>query len=149
MFTPHVSVVQHYHKKTLAADPLVCAFGLFAVVPFLSMALATADVNSYLCWFLILVGEVRLSLKLFRSHCYFHELASGSVQIFLCLNWAPVAALVLYVVEPQQRAMANSFQTLISHLLGDAFSPFLIGYVRSVVLALFPGLIMVYLRSPM
>ena len=54
-------------------------------------------------------------------------------QIFLCLNWAPVGAIVNYVVQPDQRAIAMALQVMISHLFGDAFSPFFIGYISDVI----------------
>lgn len=47
----------------------------------------------------------------------------------LCLCWAPVAAIVLNIIIPERRATAAGFQTFVSHLLGDAFSPLLIGFI--------------------
>lgn len=44
-------------------------------------------------------------------------------------NWAIVADILLYVVMPNRRAMAQAIQILISHLFGDASSPFIVGAV--------------------
>ncbi|KAJ8312868.1 hypothetical protein KUTeg_010241 [Tegillarca granosa] len=45
----------------------------------------------------------------------------------LCLNWSIVADILLYTVIPTRRATAESVQILMSHALGDATSPFIIG----------------------
>jgi len=43
---------------------------------------------------------------------------------------------VQYVVIPTRRSTAEAVQILMSHLLGDAGSPFLVGLVRSLRLYL-------------
>lgn len=48
-------------------------------------------------------------------------------EISLNLNWSIVADMLLYVVAPTRRGTAEALQILISHALGDAGSPFLIG----------------------
>ena len=70
-------------------------------------------------------------------------------EFFFCLNWAPVAAVLLvsvwttvvvadfigllllvqYTVVPTRRATAEALQILMQHLLGDAFSPLVVGAV--------------------
>ena len=50
-------------------------------------------------------------------------------ETFLCLNWALVTDIVLYVVIPTRRSTAEAGQILFSHLLGDAGSPYLVGVV--------------------
>ena len=69
-------------------------------------------------------------------------------EVCLCLNWAPVANLLLvcghyytilivllslslsqYVVVPERRSSAEALQILVIHLLGDAISPTIIGVV--------------------
>ncbi|MEE6525805.1 hypothetical protein FKM82_026057, partial [Ascaphus truei] len=63
-------------------------------------------------------------------------LTSPPLQIFifigetlLSLNWAIVADILLYVVIPTRRSTAESFQIVVSHLFGDAGSPYLIGLI--------------------
>ncbi|XP_073882935.1 protein spinster homolog 1 isoform X3 [Macaca fascicularis] len=58
----------------------------------------------------------------------------GEIFIFigetlLSMNWAIVADILLYVVIPTRRSTAEAFQIVLSHLLGDAGSPYLIGLI--------------------
>jgi len=94
----------HLRKTNPRADPLVCAFGLICCAPFLFLALFISKFHTVSTWCLIFVGET-----------------------FLCLNWAIVTDIVLYVVIPTRRSTAEAFQILLSHLLGDAGSPYLVG----------------------
>ena len=86
------------------ADPLICAFGLLTCTPFLFLAIFTSRYHTTITWILIFCGEV----------C-------------LCLNWSIVADMLLYCVIPTRRSAAESVQILLSHALGDAGSPYLIG----------------------
>uniref|UniRef100_A0A915KN29 long-chain-fatty-acid--CoA ligase n=1 Tax=Romanomermis culicivorax TaxID=13658 RepID=A0A915KN29_ROMCU len=51
----------------------------------------------------------------------------------LSLNWAVCSDILMYVVVPACRSTANAAQMLIGHLLGDAFSPYLVGLVSDAV----------------
>ncbi|XP_065347912.1 protein spinster isoform X2 [Cloeon dipterum] len=86
------------------ADPLICAVGLLISAPLLFAASLTVTSNAILCYTLIFLGEVALNL-----------------------NWSIVADILLYVVVPTRRSTAEAFQILLSHALGDAGSPYLIG----------------------
>ncbi|XP_014679784.1 PREDICTED: protein spinster homolog 1-like, partial [Priapulus caudatus] len=92
------------------ADPLVCAFGLLSCSPFLFFALVASKSSGGAAWALIFIGET-----------------------LLCLNWSVQADIVLYVTVPTRRSTAQAFQILISHLLGDAGSPYLIGVVSDII----------------
>ncbi len=75
--------------------------------PFLFLCLLLPrEINIYLFWFLCVVVISNMSL---------------------C--WTLVADVLLYVVEPERRAMASAMNILICHLLGDAISPYVIGAV--------------------
>ncbi|KAB1263329.1 Protein spinster-like protein 1 [Camelus dromedarius] len=50
-------------------------------------------------------------------------------ETLLSMNWAIVADILLYVVIPTRRSTAEAFQIVLSHLLGDAGSPYLIGVI--------------------
>ncbi|KAJ8798645.1 hypothetical protein J1605_016448 [Eschrichtius robustus] len=50
-------------------------------------------------------------------------------ETLLSMNWAIVADILLYVVIPTRRSTAEAFQIVLSHLLGDAGSPYLIGLI--------------------
>lgn len=102
-----VSVAQYYKRYDLRADPLVCAYGVLLAVPSVVLCIVLAHRSPLWSWLLIFVGIT-----------------------FLSTNWSIVADMLLYVITPKRRSLAQSLQILISHLLGDASSPFVIGLVR-------------------
>lgn len=89
------------------ADPLICAIGLLTSAVFLAVGVLVAGVNIYVAFLVLFIGEVMLNL-----------------------NWSIVADILLYVVVPTRRSTAEAVQILISHMFGDAGSPYLIGVVR-------------------
>ncbi|KAL5015714.1 hypothetical protein ScPMuIL_005303 [Solemya velum] len=97
---------RRYKRRNPRSDPLVCAFGLITCAPFLYFAIVVSRYNEIATWILIFVGET-----------------------MLCLNWCIVADILLYVVIPTRRSTAESVQILMSHALGDAGSPYLIGVI--------------------
>lgn len=101
---------RRYKKINPRADPLICALGLLVCTPFLYFALVLSRYNTTATWVLIFLGETAL-----------------------CLNWAIIADILLYTVIPTRRSAAESVQILMSHLLGDAGSPYLIGVVADVL----------------
>ena len=50
-------------------------------------------------------------------------------ETLLFLTWCPVADILLAVIPAPYRATANASQMLVSHLLGDAGSPYIVGLV--------------------
>ncbi|XP_056263069.1 protein spinster homolog 1 [Pseudoliparis swirei] len=101
-----VQLSRQLKTRTARADPLVCAAGLLLSAPFLYLAIVFAQASTIATYVFIFLGET-----------------------FLSMNWAIVADILLYVVVPTRRATAEAFQIVISHLLGDAGSPYLIGVV--------------------
>lgn len=101
-----VQVSRQLRKKTPRADPLVCAAGLLLSAPFLYLAIVFAQTSTIATYVFIFFGET-----------------------FLSMNWAIVADILLYVVVPTRRSTAEALQIVLSHLLGDAGSPYLIGVV--------------------
>uniref|UniRef100_A0A8D0B9Q1 Protein spinster homolog 1 n=1 Tax=Salvator merianae TaxID=96440 RepID=A0A8D0B9Q1_SALMN len=101
-----VEISRRLRRRNPRADPLVCAAGLLGSAPFLFLALVTAQDSICTSYTFIFIGET-----------------------FLSLNWAIVADILLYVVIPTRRSTAEAFQILMSHLLGDAGSPYLIGVI--------------------
>lgn len=89
------------------ADPVICGIGL-AITTFLFFIslMWGAEENIILAFVLIFIGEISLNL-----------------------NWSIVADMLLYVVSPTRRGTAEALQILVSHALGDAGSPFLIGVI--------------------
>ncbi len=81
-------------------------------------------------------------------------------EFFLCLNWAPVSAILLvtptpralglshcptgpppppqYTIVPARRSTAEAVQILISHTFGDATSPTVIGAVSPTLFTVYP-----------
>ncbi|XP_012944814.1 protein spinster homolog 1 [Aplysia californica] len=103
---------RRYRRVNPRADPLVCAFGILMCVPFLFFALVMSATSALGTWILIFIGET-----------------------LLCLNWAVTADILLCVVIPTRRSLAESGQILMSHALGDAISPYIIGQIADSVAA--------------
>ncbi|XP_029996668.1 protein spinster homolog 1-like [Sphaeramia orbicularis] len=101
-----VQVSRALRTKTPRADPLVCAAGLLLSAPFLYLAIVFAEASTIATYVFVFFGET-----------------------FLSMNWAIVADILLYVVVPTRRSTAEALQIVVSHLLGDAGSPYLIGVV--------------------
>ncbi|KAL8176862.1 UNVERIFIED_CONTAM: Protein spinster 1 [Gekko kuhli] len=101
-----VEISRRLQRSNPRADPLVCAAGLLGSAPFLFLAVVSAQGSIVATYVFIFIGETLLSL-----------------------NWAIVADILLYVVIPTRRSTAEAFQILLSHLLGDAGSPALIGLI--------------------
>ncbi|XP_073403373.1 protein spinster homolog 1 [Dendrobates tinctorius] len=101
-----VEISKRYRKVNPRADPIVCACGMLCSAPFLYLSLVFADTSLVATYAFIFIGETLLSL-----------------------NWAIVADMVLYVVIPTRRSTAEALQIMVSHLLGDAGSPYLIGVI--------------------
>uniref|UniRef100_A0A3P9P6V6 Protein spinster homolog 1 n=1 Tax=Poecilia reticulata TaxID=8081 RepID=A0A3P9P6V6_POERE len=99
-----VQVSRYLRKKTPRADPYVCAAGLLLSAPFLYLAIVFAQGSTAATYVFIFLGET-----------------------FLSMNWAIVADILLYVVVPTRRSTAEALQIVVSHLLGDAGSPYMIG----------------------
>ncbi|XP_059173446.1 protein spinster homolog 1-like isoform X1 [Physella acuta] len=99
-----------YKRVNPRADPLVCAMGMLTCVPFLFFALVLSRYSTPATWVLIFIGETAL-----------------------CLNWAVTADILLYVVIPTRRSLAESGQILMSHAFGDAISPYVIGQITDVL----------------
>ncbi|NWJ04146.1 SPNS2 protein, partial [Crypturellus undulatus] len=96
--------------KTQRADPLVCAVGMLGSAIFICLIFVAAKssiVGAYIC---IFIGET-----------------------LLFSNWAITADILMYVVIPTRRATAVALQSFTSHLLGDAGSPYLIGFISDVI----------------
>ncbi|KAI8119005.1 Protein spinster [Lucilia cuprina] len=101
---------QKMAKRFPTADPLICAFGLIFSVPLLTGAMIIVTQNSVPTYVLIFLGQLSLNM-----------------------NWAIVADILLYVVVPTRRSTAEAFQILISHALGDAGSPYLVGVLSEAI----------------
>ncbi|GFY43429.1 protein spinster homolog 1 [Trichonephila inaurata madagascariensis] len=95
---------QYFRKFNQRADPLICAYSMLFAVPFVFAACIIAASNIPLSYALIFFGVT-----------------------LLCMNWVLVADIVLYVVMPRRRSMAEAIQITLSHALGDAISPYIVG----------------------
>ncbi|VDD81517.1 unnamed protein product [Mesocestoides corti] len=87
-------------------DAYICGAGLLMSAPFVFAGLVSPIYSFYLCLGFVFVG-----------------------QFLICLNWALISDVTMSVVIPTRRATANAFQMLMSHALGDAISPFIIGLI--------------------
>uniref|UniRef100_A0A8R1DI30 MFS domain-containing protein n=5 Tax=Caenorhabditis japonica TaxID=281687 RepID=A0A8R1DI30_CAEJA len=92
------------HHASEKADVYICAISMFAALPFLFFAIFSAQYSDKICLLLL----------------YF-------AIMFMCLNWAVNVDVLMYVIVANRRATAMAIQTLITHLFGDATSPYIIG----------------------
>ncbi len=109
------------------SEPLICAFGSLISVPTLSIAIIMT--NSYsshiLFWFNICIAISSL-----------------------CLSWTMFSDILVNVIHPNKRSTAFAFSIIISHLFGDAGSPYLVGLVSFVLAYLIIKFIQSYIRIP-
>ncbi|XP_066577914.1 protein spinster homolog 1 [Amia ocellicauda] len=119
-----VEISRRLRSVTPRADPLVCAAGLLICAPFLYLSIICAQASTIATYVFIFLGET-----------------------FLSMNWAIVADILLYVVVPTRRSTAEAFQIVLSHLLGDAGSPYLIGVVSDAVRSRSPDSFLWQFRS--
>ncbi|XP_010133540.1 PREDICTED: protein spinster homolog 3-like, partial [Buceros rhinoceros silvestris] len=105
-------VARRLRKINNKADPLICATSMFV---------------SALCLYTALMVAQRSILSTFVF------IAFG--ELFLSVNWAVVTDILLYVVTPRRQSTAIALQILVSHLLGDAGSPYLIGAISNAIQA--------------
>lgn len=101
------AAAQYYRKFDGRADPFVCAAGIFIAVPFTFFGLVFAKSTTWLSWVFLFLAVTALST-----------------------NWAVVSDMLLSVTLPTKRAFATAIQILLSHLFGDATSPFITGFIR-------------------
>ncbi|XP_038670002.1 protein spinster homolog 3-like [Scyliorhinus canicula] len=101
---------KYLKKKIPEADPLICAVGMLSSSPCLFIAIVLAKHSIALTYFFIFLAE-----------------------IFLALNWAIVADILLYIIIPTRRSMAEAVQITICHVLGDASSSYIIGAISDTI----------------
>ncbi|NXX95210.1 SPNS3 protein, partial [Centropus bengalensis] len=105
-------VARRLRKINNKADPLICAASMFISALFLYIALMVAQTNILSTFIFLAFGE-----------------------LFLSVNWAVVTDILLYVVTPRRQSTAIALQILVSHLLGDAGSPYLVGIISNTIQA--------------
>ncbi|RCN29879.1 hypothetical protein ANCCAN_24359 [Ancylostoma caninum] len=92
--------------QTIRSDPIICGVGALIGVPTLYFALHFILIDMTSAWILMFITIT----------------AS-------CFNWAINVDMVMAVVIPTRRNTANSWQILLSHMFGDASSPYIVGMV--------------------
>ncbi|NXP44316.1 SPNS3 protein, partial [Heliornis fulica] len=105
-------VARRLRKINNKVDPLICATSMFISSLCLYIALMMAQTSILSTFIFIAFGE-----------------------LFLSVNWAVVTDILLYVVTPGRQSTAIALQILVSHLLGDAGSPYLIGAISNAIQA--------------
>lgn len=101
---------QFYRRFNPRADPLICAYSMLGAVPVVFFGCVLAYKYIALSYVLIFFGVT-----------------------LLCMNWVIVADIVLYVVIPTRRSMAEAIQITLSHALGDACSPYVVGAISDAI----------------
>lgn len=97
------------------ADALVCALSVLLGVPTSFFGLILAKSHLVLSWLFLFAAVLSLSA-----------------------NWAVISDMTLSVTLPQKRAFASAGQILVSHLLGDAISPVIAGYLHDYLNTVYP-----------
>ncbi|XP_050682138.1 protein spinster isoform X3 [Leptidea sinapis] len=100
------ATAQRLRVRHAAADPVLCGLALLASAPLVYLALVAVTAAPPATYVMIFLGMLTLNL-----------------------TWSVVADIVLYVVIPPRRSTAEAFQILISHMFGDAGSPYLVGVI--------------------
>ncbi|XP_045772886.1 protein spinster isoform X4 [Maniola jurtina] len=100
------ALAQRLRRRCPDCDPVICGLALLASAPLVFLALATVNHTGSLAYLLVFLGMLTCNL-----------------------TWSIVADIVLYVVIPPRRSTAEAFQILISHMFGDAGSPYLVGVI--------------------
>ncbi|XP_072909926.1 protein spinster homolog 1-like [Hemitrygon akajei] len=95
-------------SKNAQADPIICAVGLLLSAPFFYFGIVFADKSMVAAFVCIFFGE-----------------------LFIGLTWVIVSDILLYVVIPTRRSMAEAVQITISRVLGDAFSSYIVGEIST------------------
>ncbi|GMT17431.1 hypothetical protein PFISCL1PPCAC_8728, partial [Pristionchus fissidentatus] len=93
-------------KASHRADAVVCGLGALSAVPALFLCLITASHYINVAWCFVFLAVT-----------------------LMCLNWAINMDILMYVIVANRRATATAIQTMISHLFGDATSPYIVGVV--------------------
>ena len=68
-----------------------------------------------------------LQVRTTTTDCQHNPSTIYSPGLLLNANWSIVSDMTLYIVIPPRRGIASATQILVSHMFGDAFSPYLIG----------------------
>lgn len=118
-------LAQHLRPRIRRIDAYICGLGLLASCPFIFMAIFAAKFSTTLCFTMVFFGELFLNLTwsivadilLVRNFCFVKQLNFIQLLQFQ------------YVIMPIRRSTAEGFQLLLSHALGDAGSPYLVGVV--------------------
>ncbi|XP_062887570.1 protein spinster homolog 1-like isoform X1 [Mobula hypostoma] len=95
-------------SKNPQADPIICAVGLLLSAPFFYIGIVFAEKSIVTTFVCIFFGE-----------------------LFIGLSWIIVSDILLYVVIPPCRSMAEAVQITISRVLGDAFSSYIVGEISN------------------
>ncbi|XP_032902282.1 protein spinster homolog 1-like [Amblyraja radiata] len=111
-------ISRNLRKKNPHADPLICAAGLLLSTPFLFSVIVVASKSIVAAYICVFFGDM-----------------------FLAMNFSIVSDILLYVVIPSRRSMAEAVQITISHILGDAFSPYIVGAISTALQESQPDLI--------
>lgn len=101
------TIAQYLRPIDGRADPLVCAFGVLVAIPVSFFGLILAQSATVISWIFLFLSVTALST-----------------------NWAVISDMVLSVTAPNKRAFATAVQILVSHMFGDALSPFIVGVLK-------------------
>ncbi len=106
---------------------MVSGVSILAGVPILYVGLIVARYSLNWCYFLTFVDGEEVETCSLRSLSIALTLTFVHAGLLLNCIFAIVSDMTLYVVVPTRRSFASATQILVSHALGDAISPYLMG----------------------
>merc|ERR1712112_809443 len=92
----------------MGIDPVICGASLLISIPFL-------------------VGGIFLC----KDHL---DIAFGIIFIGMCFlntNWSVAVDMTIYVITPTRRATAEAIHLMLTHALGEAGAPYLVGLLAT------------------
>jgi len=95
---------KHFRPKLEWIDPVICGVSLLISIPFLIAGIFLAKEKLMLAYIIIFLG-----------------------MCFLNTNWSVAVDMTIYVITPSRRATAEAIHLMLTHALGEAGAPYLVG----------------------
>lgn len=95
---------KHLRPRFQWVDPVICGASLLASVPFLLAGIYLTKDSLVTAFVIILLGMVLLNF-----------------------NWSVAVDMTIYVITPSRRSTAEAIHLMLTHALGEALAPWLVG----------------------
>jgi len=102
--TSGMMLSKHLRPKYEWIDPVICGASLIISIPFLLVGILIAKDNLGLAFIILFFG-----------------------MCFLNTNWSVAVDMTIYVITPARRSTAEAIHLMMTHALGEAGAPYLVG----------------------